>query len=261
MLTNQNQMLRLLGIFLCLSLLCDVTALAQRRKQKSNDETDKSHGAFLFDMSLTSRGVGAGVEYQRGNKKDFLWIFGAELFSLRDVREDRIESAFGDQGKDYVFGKLNHFFVFTPYVGIQKDLFPGGDNNLIDFSVSLGVGPAIGLLSPYYVEIFERTNSSTPFGTRVTRAFEPEFHNYNNIIGRAGLFAEEFSVEAQVGLSVHGHVLMDLAKSYSYVTGIQLGVNIDAFPDRVPVLAERQGLENNRIFVSFALGLVLGNRW
>lgn len=236
-------------------LLTFKTSIAQ--VEVDEDPLDQ---AFWVGLEYASNGLGMSFNYLRGQKA-LQWGVSVDFSWARDERELNIPSAFGDQGSEYIYGKINHLFILSPTAGIQANLFPNTSSNHIEFNLAAKAGPAIALLNPYYVEIFEPVPNNPLFGMRETRAFDPEVHSYDDVIGKAGLFGGPFSPEAKIGLSLRLLGVMDFSKSSRYIGGIIMGINADLFPERLTVMVERDGLENHQAFISFRIGLVLGNRW
>lgn len=205
-----------------------------------------------------SRGLGVGVRYLY-EKADNDWFFGLRAFGLKDSRETKIESQFQDRGSRYVFGKLNRLMVLTPYVGISRQLIPHRSGSFLSLEGSLQAGPALGLLRPYYVDIFEPSPLYPRLGTPEPRPYDPAEHAYVDIVGVSSLFSAGFGeIRMQPGLSFRASALIDLARKESYISGAELAINLDYFFRDVPIMAE---LENQQIFLSVSLGLVVGNRW
>lgn len=231
--------------------------------QENTEEEVNVTGGFWIGGHISSRGWGFNMNYLRGKKdRDWHLIVGFDAFHLRDSRELRIESIFNNQGgRDFVFGKLNYFFVVSPTVGIYKDLFREKSGSMIDVSVAIQAGPALGILSPYYIEVARSSPGISAFNIRSVEPFDPEIHAYIDIIGRSGIFSEQLQPETEIGLSVRTFTLIDLTRSRKYISGLQAGIQADIFPEEVAILAPRDGVENRQAFISFTLGLVIGNRW
>ncbi len=245
-------------IYLLFSLFISVNVLPLAAQEETG-ETQKTQGGFWLGGHVSSRGWGMNANYIR-SVKNWQLSLGIDAYHVRDSRELRVESIFGDQGRDFVFGKLNYFFVISPTLGIHKDLFKEESGSLIDISVAIQAGPALGFTTPYYIEVAQSIPNSF-FERRIVEPFDPERHNYLDIIGRAGIFAENFDPQTEIGFSVRAYTILDLTRIRKYVSGIQAGINVDVFSEAIPILAERADVENQQIFLAFTLGFVIGNRW
>lgn len=211
---------------------------------------------FTMGAAVSTHGGGAQLNYLRG-KGARQWMFSLDTYLLEDDRETRIESAFGENGGRYSFGKLNYAFLVTPTVGFQQNLFPAKDYNLLNFRVGAQVGPTLAMLTPYYVEIFTPVPGRPAFGYGEVMPFDPDVHQYEDIIRKVKLFSSEFDFTTQIGLSVRTHILIDFTRGKNYVGALQLGLNVDAFAEPVPLMAF---VDNKKTFVTGTLGLVFGMR-
>lgn len=252
----------LLILFLALILRVPSYAQAEVPDPESDMETNRG---VLVGFNLSNRGLGVNLNFFRGGDRQQL-VYGVDIFSVRGANEASVQSAFGDQGKDYVYGKQNYLFVITPSIGLQRELIPKALGNFANVRVGAQLGPAIGLLNPYSVEIFEPIRNNTGgqayYGYRVIVPYDPTEHSYDEIIGRAGLLSSKLNLRAQLGVSLRLHTLVDFSRNQRYIGGMQIGLNADYFPKEVPIMAELGGkVQNQRFFLAGNIGLVFGNRW
>ena len=244
-------------LFLILSLFLFSPLLGQEEET----ENESIENGFLFGLHYSDRGPGLNLAVLKGPAYR-QWLFGLDIFLVKDSKETLIAPFFGEQGKRYVFGKLNHLFVATPSVGLQWDVFPRSSVNLLNVRANVKVGPAIGILNPYHLEIFQASPSNPFTGTRETLPYDPAEHSYSKIIGRANFLSSRIDPTVRLGLSVQANALLDFSSVDASITGLNLGIKMDAFPSPVPILAEElQNVENQRIFVAISAGLVFGRRW
>ncbi|MDP5171946.1 MAG: hypothetical protein NWR72_16975 [Bacteroidia bacterium] len=215
---------------------------------------------WQMGISTSYKGAGFSLHYLKGSDNQ-QYVAGLDLNMVRDGREYRSTSFFGNQGKKYVFGKLNNLIVLSPSVGIQKNIFPAGAGNLLNLRLGAKVGPAIGLLNPYYLEIFAPVAGRPQLGDRVVEAYDPTVHTYTSIVGRAPILSSPLDLSTQIGVSAKTYALLDFSNHSEAIRAIQVGVNVDWFPSAVPIMADFIEARNNQLFFAVHIGLVLGNRW
>lgn len=224
-------------------------------------EQEPISGGFAGAIYKTSRGAGVELNYLKG-PDDQQIILGLDIFSLKELNESSIDPIYGTElGRKYVYGKLNYFFVLAPSVGIQKNLFRLSPVNLINFRGGLKIGPSVGLLTPYYLEIFRPGLGTPTANDRQVEAYDPAIHTYSKIFGRASFFATNPQLQPVLGGSIKGYVMVDFARSSSYISGFKLGCNADFFARPIPIMTGLDKLENHRIFVALSIGFMIGNRW
>ena len=240
-----------LGILL--GLLMSLPVLAQ---DGSSGDRNPIPWSLSFGGFLSTQGGGGHLDYGigRGNRQ---LMVSVDAYTLHDKRETKIASAFGEQGGDYSYGKLNYVFMVSPTVGMQWNLFPDGDRNLIDFHVSAQVGPAIAFLVPYKVEIFTPVAGRPQFGFPKVENYDPGLHSYEDIIRKAKVFDGDLETTNRVGVSTRLNMYFDFSKNPEYLSGVRLGVNADIFGEELPVMAIT---ENRRAYLTGTVGLIFGFR-
>ena len=211
---------------------------------------------FTAGAFISTHGGGGQLNYLWGRGRRQLMV-SLDAYLLEDDRETKIESAFGDQGGKYTFGKINHVFLITPSIGFQQNLFPANDNNLINFRVGAQIGPTIAMSTPYFIEVFTPAPGRPSYGFGTVVPYDPEAHRYEDIIRRVKLFNSDFDFTTNIGLSIRTHLLIDFTKGKNYVGALQLGVNVDTFAESLPIMAF---VDNNKTFVTGTIGLVFGFR-
>lgn len=238
-------------IKLALSLLF-VSSLAYGQAEK--EEKAPTPFGMNFSAYLNNLGGGGRISAVKtlGNRQ---FTVSADFYTMFDPRETRIQSAFGEQGGKYTYGKLNHVFVFSPSVGIQQNLFRTHENNLVEIKAGVMAGPAIALLVPYKVEIFQPLQTQPGYGFGRVEAYDPDKHAYNDIIRRIKVLKEDLDYTTELGLSLKSYMYLDLAGLRSYVAGIQLGLNMDYFSEKLPILAFT---DNKQAYLSGSIGLIFG---
>ena len=226
----------------------------------SGQRSYETTGGIFFDMFFTARGMGGGLNYSFGEDRKH-YLISLDFHSTRDLHESPVNPAYGRElGRKYVYGKLNYFYVLTPSFGISYNLIPKNGMNYANLRGMIKAGPAIGLLNPYYLEVY-KPNQGPGTDNRVIEAYDPSAHSYNRIFGRARLFSSGFDLNARVGLSIKTMALLDFAPNPRFIHGLSLGLNTDLFFHPVPIMAELDKLQNQRIFVVGSLGFIIGNRW
>lgn len=242
-------------LIVCLAVLSTMGIQAQKEQDQG---PDRGIRGLEIGLHLTTRGLGFSIDHLRGTDPNKLFIFGLEMNTVRDSREVMIESAYGEQGRKYVYGKANHFYVVSPTIGIQRNMFPLHDNNQINVRLGFQAGPTIGLLSPYLVEIFESLPGNSFYGRRSIQQFNPENHSYNDIIGKANFLSEPLELDLVVGATLKGSAWIDFSRSNHYISAIQLSLRADIFSQEAPIMVIGG---NRQLFVAGSLGIVFGNRW
>jgi len=215
---------------------------------------------WQLGIQTTTRGWGASLHFLRGSDDQQI-LAGLDFNVIKDPREIRTESFFGQQGRDYVYGKLNHFAAISPVIGIQKNVVAIGNGNLLNLRVGALIGPTLGILNPYQLEIFAPITGRPQLGERVVEPYDPTRHDFTSIIGRASIFDSDFIPSTQFGLSAKVYGLVDFSDRSNAIKAVQVGNNANWFASPVPIMADFVEVSNNQMFLAVSVGLLLGNRW
>lgn len=252
--TKQIEMIYRLALSLCVFSLLFSQVFAQEEEPRSY------RTGMQITLSNSNLGFGGSLTYLNGDEPDKI-VFSLDFQQIRDSREALTAPFIGDQGKRYVFGKLNNFWNIAPMIGIYRNAIPRGNSNILKLQVGAKIGPAIGILNPYHIELYQAV-SGRPFSPEyVIVPYDPGEHSFGEIVGRAGFWSSEFNPTVQVGISTHLNAMIDLSRTDATINGIELGVNADIFFKEVPILAEINGIQNKKAFISVSAGLVFGGRW
>lgn len=241
-----------------LFLVCLLFVPSLHAQEEEEDLTfDKG---FLFGAHNGNRGWGFSFNYIHGEYRR-KYAFGLDIHSLKDTRESMIAPFLGDQGRRYVYGKLNHFWTVSPMFGIYEDVIPRGNSNILKMRMGLKAGPVIGVLNPYHIELYQAV-PGRPFSPDfIVVPYDPAQHSFGEIVGRAGIWSSEFLPKFQLGVGTHLNAMIDFSRSNAAIHGIEVGVKADVFFKEVPLLAEINGISNRKVYISFCAGLMLGGRW
>ena len=240
----------------CFWLATFLWATVGLQAQEDAQDTSPLPWSVAFGAFLSTQGGGGHLDYGIGKGRRQI-VIAIDAYTLHDKRETKIESAFGEQGGDYTFGKLNYVFMISPTAGVQWALFPENDRNLLDFRLTAQVGPAIAVMVPYKVEIFTPVAGRPQFGFAEVQSYDPDLHGFEDIIRKAKVFDGNVETTNKIGVSTRVNLLMDFSKSTEYVSGIRIGVNADFFSDELPIMAIT---ENKKAYLTATVGLVFGFR-
>ncbi|MEL6589417.1 MAG: hypothetical protein AAFQ87_06170 [Bacteroidota bacterium] len=212
-------------------------------------------------LQWSNRGPGLSIIYNLGDPTYRQWTFGLDAFAVKDLRETTIEPLVADQGRPYIYGKLNHLLVISPMVGIEWPLF--GVSALSPLSVKGGfrVGPALGFLNPYQIETLTLIPGSANQYSVEVEAFNPTIHAHGDILGRANFLSSRLQPQIQPGLSAKAYTIIDFTRSQYGIGGLIISAHTDVFLQSVPILAEINGRTNRQTFFAVSLGLLFGRAW
>lgn len=243
-----------------LSLLFLLIGFTLPTVQAQDDEVIPTQ--FLnVGLQMANLGPGLSVTYARGDAAYRQWTFNLDLFLVKDLRETQIDPFVQDQGRRYIYGKLNHLLTLSPTIGAEWPLFPISSLNAINVRGGLKLGPSLGFLNPYQVEILTPVPGAQFKYTIEIEAYDPNAHAYSDIFGRANFISSNIAPSLVAGLNLEAYAILDFTRSESNITGLILAGQADLYANPVPIMAEINGRVNRQSFFAVSLGVVFGKGW
>lgn len=206
---------------------------------------------------LHTNGWGIGVLVQRwkGPRSGTFWM--GDLTSYRSKYESRTRSVYRDQGgKDFVFGKIAYAYLVEVMWGYQYILAQRTPSTPLQVSLQAGIGPALMLLKPYYIEI--AVPISTTQAIIQVDTYDPNRHSFYDIVGEADFYLGFDRLQGVPGAAAQVGVLVDLGREPALIRSLALGGRVQAFTRPIQTLYQRSG---RSWWLSGYLAFYIGNAW
>ncbi len=246
-----------------LFLFCFLLLFSAANGQKAEEEAQKDFvrkkqfvgGAFLHSN-------GWGLELSRGDNitADKKRMISLGFANMKHPKEFKSYNPYYDDAKGYIYGKLNAFYVFRPNIGIKNELFeklrPGG----VKVSYDARVGPSLGVLKPIYLKI---GYPDVPYQVIREERYDPDEHRIDNIYGRAPWSKGLGDMKLHPGIFGKFGMNFEYAGDEERVQAIETGLMVDAFFQRIPIMAveEVDGVSNPRVFLNLYVCLKYGKKY
>lgn len=237
-------------------------AKEKARLKKMQDEAEK--GAIIFNkqsaLSISLRSDGYAIGYEQGKYKKIdktnMWWF--QFGERKHTKEEKLVQEFAglQVGNPYIFGKINNFYFLNIGFGQQKMLGGKSSKNGIAVSAIYGGGLTLGMLKPYYLEVFSRVG----FGTEEIKYSDDNIGRYldaDSIVGSAG-FGKGFGEMKYVpGFFARGAVRFDYGRFNDIVSALEIGLTTEYYTQKMPIMLLNK--EKN-FFVTGYISLIFGSR-
>lgn len=250
-----------LTIYLLLGLW---TILSAQRKKDTASQ-------FPYKSELT---IGTGIQARGWNYLNLTygWIptpqrtlfCQLELAELKHVKERRHNyetlSLSGNQPKSFIYGKQNNFYVLRLGCGERRYFSDKNHSKTVAPAFTYSGGVSLGLLKPYYLDLIYRADN----GSWTTRAEsfnatnQFKFLNPMDVDGASGFGHGWNDVSLMVGGYARAGLLLDWGAWDSFVKSMELGVSVDFFFRKIPILILN---ENTPVFVNLYANFYIGRRW
>ena len=265
----------LYSLFIIPSILfAQTNTTKETRKEKQKREAEKvkkmqqdaEKGAIIFNkqsafnISLNSDGYSLGFEkgkYKSITKTNLWWFNFGER---KSTKEEKNTVLIGGQqiGNPFIFGKQNNFYYLK--IGFGKQVLLGGKSikNGVAIQAIYGGGLSLGMLKPYYLEVFKNaTGSETEYikySEDDPRFYEPTL---GYIVGSAP-FGKGFSEMKFVpGVFAKAAIRFDYGAFNDIVTALEIGVNAEFYTQKMPIMLLNK--EKN-LFINGYVSLIFGTR-
>jgi len=211
---------------------------------------------------------GGAISMQFGNIKTFYktHFYQFDLGFLRHPKEYRQSVTFNSSNpfartsNSYTYGKQNYFVVLRGGVGKKIYFSEKARRKGVAAGVSYELGPSIGLLIPYYLELSRLEENGSDDYISVERYSEENkdvFLDNSKIIGPASFFRGFGNMSALPGVHARLGAHFSVGAFDKYVKAVEMGIMIDAFFKPVPIMV----IENNApAFINGYLAFQIGKR-
>jgi hypothetical protein len=235
--------------------------LAQASNKK--ERTDY-HKEFSVGMGVVGRGFNSSFIYGLANKPYVTTLFNVDLLELKSAKEKKQNLQNGGGGRNsngsILYGKQNNFYLMRVGWGRKHYISEKSNDQSITLALSYQTGFSSGFLKPYYLKL-AYFNASGAVDVR-TEAYTNEneylFLDPNAIRGKGGFGMGWDDLKILPGFFTKASVWVDFGADQSFLTALELGVNVDYFPRRVPIMALT---ENSPVFINISANFYMGGRW
>jgi hypothetical protein len=252
-----------------LSFLIVVLALTSAAAQQVNFQQGNKgivyNKEYSYDFKLHTRGLALG--YSRGKIKNYYTTpyYHVEIGELHHHRErkqnfDFPRSALGMSFRPFAYGKKNSLYVVRAAYGEKRYLTEKADVKGVAIGLSYELGATLGLVKPYYLDIFRFGDGSVAAQTsseKYSTKNAAEFLDINKISGSSSFFKGWSEVGIAPGANAKIALHLDWGAFDQYVKAVDIGIMADFFGKKIPIMI----VEDNRpFFVNAFVNLQLGKR-
>lgn len=232
----------------------------------SQGELDEQQKIFYrneksIGLLLNSNGLGINLSYAKRMNARKKVLYTLDFVGIKHPKEVKISStdlSFETAGS-YVYGKLNKFYNLRTGIGLQNEMFRKLDRGGISIRNFYAGGIDLGFKKPIYYLVYDYNNNlDVPAYERRVRKFDTSPHASNIIIKNASFFKGFDEIGVVPGIFGKFGFTFEYSKLDEVIHAIEAGVIIDAFPQKIPIMATE---DNNflffTMFISYRFGKVV----
>jgi hypothetical protein len=235
--------------FIILSLIC---AQAMGQTQDSYDYTSE----FTWGINKnTYGGLIGGLMFKKAKKRSerILATYGLEIVNIKHPQEVRRSASTGS-GNQYIYGKTNYLYAFRFQYGRDIILFKKAPQQGAEIKAVFAIGPTLGLLAPYYVQIRSGSGSSD---VRVYKQYDPKTVQISEIDGPGRIFQGIDKSDVKLGLNLKAAINFELGTIKSQVTGFEAGFLLDSYAGNIELMS---AAKNYSVFPTLFIAIFYGSR-
>jgi hypothetical protein len=211
----------------------------------------------------TNKGLSVGFERGRLRTYYKTTFFQVNVGEIKHPKEHRqgADPTLNRAFRPYIFGKQNNLFVARSGWGLKRYYSEKAKHKGVALGIAYSIGPSLGILKPYYLALrrssIENPGQSRAVHERYSEDNKSLFLDNTRILG-ASPFTKGFkNLNFLPGGNASFAVHMDWGAFDEYVKALEIGVMVDAFAKKVPILVSN---ENSPLFLNFFVNLQFGKR-
>ena len=233
-------------LFLGLLMIGYSGVKAQGSRQDSNYSTE-----FIWGINKnTSSGLIGGFifKHSKAISDDRFRTLGVELINVKHSKEVRLNSI--STGNFFIWAKEIYLYTVRGQYGREVILFRKAAQQGIQINAQVAIGPSIGLLTPYYIEVLSGVGTSKV-------PYKSGEYNFDQILGTGNLFQGLFESKITVGANLKSSLSFEFGAFKSNVSGVEMGFLIDAYVQKIEIIP---AAENSALFPTAFITFYYGSR-
>ncbi len=238
-------------------------------KQFDNDREGIIYNKELaIDLRIHTNGFALAANFGRLKSYYKTRYYHFEIGEVKHQKEHRqsFDPSGGFSGKtsrSFMFGKRNTLYVLRAGIGEKRYFSEKAKHKGLAIGVTYEIGPALGMLKPYYLEIINESSSSGFFlvSEKYTEENASTFLDVTRIYGASGFTKGFGELKFVPGIQFKASIHFDWGAFDEFIKAMEAGIMGDIFIKKMPLMADVEFAENRPYFINLFLTLQLGKRW
>jgi len=231
-----------------LLLFCGILTLSASAQTQDSYEYQSE---FTWGINKnTSGGLIGGFFFKKARKRSdrVLETYGLEIMNVKNPQEVRRTSGTGNL---YIYGKSNYLYAFRFQYGRDLILFKKAPQQGVEIKAVFAVGPTIGVVAPYYVQLSGNGYDTGPYQQYNTSIAADQ------ISGTGRLFQGIGDSKIVPGLNFKAAMNFEMGTIKSQVTGFEAGFLLDAYTKTIVMMP---GAKNYSVYPTLFIAIFYGGR-
>lgn len=241
----------ILGVSVVSSLVLISTSYAQLKSTADSAEDDYQSVTTLGVTTNTNSGLLGGFAFRQSKRLPGTFLgrphyryLAVEVVNVKHPKE--VQQSVNFSGSRFTYGKENYLFVVRPQYGREISLFQRSADEGISINAVLAVGPSLGIVKPYYVEVNEGNNRTRTVPASSLNGQPGQPGTGAQPTGSGGFFRGFGESKLAVGANVKAAINFELSAFRNNTTGLEIGFLAELFPQKITIMT----LADKRAFYS-----------
>lgn len=222
-----------------------------------------------FDFKVYTNGFSVGMTFGEIDSYYKTSYYSIEVGTIKDFRERRqnknitIPGSGAGLSTSFIYGKQNSVYLLKFSQGRKTYLTEKAKRKGLAVGINYKYGLTVALLKPYFLEVSNQaaTNFEDVIETiRLTDENTEDFLRWNTIFGGASFFEGIFQTRPTVGAHANIGAHFAFGAFDDSVKSVEIGLQAEAFPRRLPILVERDDVRNRFVHINMYLVAQFGKR-
>ena len=206
---------------------------------------------------MHTQGAGLGISKSRYTDATHLRTLAAEALYMRNAKEEKTSNPVYDDGRAYVYGKVNALLMFRATIGRTRLHTPKLRKDAVRLASGWRLGAVLGLQKPVYLEI---GYPDIPYDYIAVERYDPDKHFSDDIYGQAPWLNGLGELRPVPGVHASYAIDFEYGPERDRMKALVVGAAVDAFVWKPEIIADRYN-QNQLAFVTLFARLEVGRRW
>jgi len=227
----------------------------------SQGELDVQQKAFFRNeksIGLMLNSTGYGLSFRYGERINFFnkRIYEGDISILKHPKEYKTTNRYFPGNRQFVFGKLNFALTLRGGMGFQHIIFKKIDQGGIAIRYIFSGGPSFSLYKPIYYDVLYLYENEVK-----SEKFNVSIHTRQDIYKQSSFLKGINEIKIIPGVYGRAGINFEYSKQDRAIHAIEIGVTLDAFLKRIPIMASEDNLWFfPALFVSYRFGRIINTK-
>ncbi len=155
----------------------------------------------------------------------------------KEIKSTNRGPTYADKPRPYKFGKINNFYTLKLGYGYRRMIAGKPDPGTVSIHWVYAGGLAIGLLKPYYLDVYTQNGVEPIKYSENPNFFVPEPIDQARIVGRSSLLTGIGETKIIPGIHAKTALHFDFAASKKTKLAIETGINVELYIKKIEIMA------------------------